>query len=212
MHDNLMPGFSARPGGSDACNPAAKRDSAPGAPTVRQQQPPWRPAACACSCSLRVLVCYTQLFAPLDSAFCCRDSVFVHLGGRCSASGALAELRNRVSASSSATGSIGIAGAPAPWDATRRQNDGASESRRLFISAASASADATSQPNANIVSAAGIGARSPPYQQLSGPERPDNGKPNTAKGFLDLSDVENVISRLENQLGRPSSSPQLRHK
>jgi hypothetical protein len=166
MHDNLMPGFSARPGGSDACNPAAKRDSAPGAPTVRQQQPPWRPAACACSCSLRVLVCYTQLFAPLDSAFCCRDSVFVHLGGRCSASGALAELRNRVSASSSATGSIGIAGAPVPWDATRRQNDGASESRRLFISAASASADATSQPNANIVSAAGIGARSPPYQQL----------------------------------------------
>lgn len=136
----------------------------------------------------------------------------MHLGGRCSASSALAELRNRVSASSSATGSIAIAGVPAPWQATQRQNEDASESRRLFISAVSASADAASQPNANTINAAGIGTRSRPYQQLSAPERPDTGKPNAAKGFLDLSDVENVISRLENQLGRPSISPQLRHQ
>ena len=31
--------------------------------------------AAAIFASLRVLVCYTLLFAPLDSAFCCRDSV-----------------------------------------------------------------------------------------------------------------------------------------
>eukprot|EP01046_Picozoa_sp_COSAG06_P043796 COSAG06_NODE_5796_length_3269_cov_1.839117_2_plen_130_part_00 len=39
----------------------------------------------------------------------------------------------------------------------------------------------------------------------------NNGKAKAGgTGFLDLSDVENVISRLESQLGRPLASPQLR--
>eukprot|EP01043_Picozoa_sp_COSAG02_P057122 COSAG02_NODE_6884_length_3309_cov_2.130841_1_plen_332_part_00 len=207
--DNWMP--SACPGGCDALNPAAKRDSAPGASAVRQQ-----PRLCPAypsvhSRSLRVLVHHRLLLIwTQQSVDVPRLSL---LAGRYSASSALVELRHRVSTSSTTTGA-GATGAPASlMQGAERQSNGDSESRRRIMPAVNASADRASQPNhANTTRSADIGTDSLPSQQLLGVGRPDNAKLNVAKGFLDLSDVETVISRLEHQLGRPSTSPQLRHK
>ena len=151
------------------------------------------------------------LLADLDSAFCWRASV-VDVAGRYSASSALAELRHRVSASSTATGTSATA-APLLMQSVERQSNNENESRRRVVSAGDASVDKASQPNhANTTRSADIVTGSHPSQQLAGVARPDSAKLNVAKGFLDLSDVESVISRLEHQLGRPSTSPQLRPK
>ena len=133
---------------------------------------------------------------------------------RYSASSALAELRHRVSTSASTTGSSAT-GPPVPsMQGADRQTNEDSESQRILTSAVTTNANRASQPNRALnTSFAGIGTHSHQHkQQLLGGGRPDNAKPNVTKGFLDLSDVETVISRLEHQLGRPSTSPQLRHK
>ncbi len=154
---------------------------------------------------LRVLA-HHRLLAGLTqySAGVPRLSIFA---GRYSASSALAELRHRVSASSTGSSATGPP-VPSMQGADRQANED-SESRRILTSAVTASADRASQPNHAITTSfAGIGTHS----QLFAGGRPDNANPKVAKGFLDLSDVETVISRLERQLGRPSTSPQLRYK